>query len=301
MQSDRVRGDAGARTTTRVALATVAFICAAIGLPAQAKSEARAPSTVTMPSCSWDRPGHDPFTGDVVAAVDRYRDMAPELRERLKARMARRDYDDVVSIRRDSITGKGRYGSTIQDMHFGSRRVCHSVTRASWTPSMEERGLVYCEGGQCILVPTVCRNVSRITRAQVSPEHAEGPPEEPGGIGDAGTGDAAPPLLATPSEPTFASPAEMKGPLHAGGPLGTGTGEPGVPGAPPAPGAWESPAFAPLGAPPIAAGDSFVPPSFVDAPLVAMPVPEPQTWALMLSGLAALGGLRLRVRSRQDR
>jgi hypothetical protein len=38
------------------------------------------------------------------------------------------------------------------------------VTRARWTDRMHERGLVYCEQGHCILVPTVCRNVSRIDR-----------------------------------------------------------------------------------------------------------------------------------------
>ena len=74
--------------------------------------------------------------------------------------MDRRDYDDLVVIRRDSITGNADYRPTIRDMHFGTRAVCRSVTRTSWTASMQERGLVYCDSGNCILVPTVCRNVS---------------------------------------------------------------------------------------------------------------------------------------------
>ena len=55
---------------------------------------------------------------------------------------------------------------------------------------MQERGLVYCDSGNCILVPTVCRNVSRITRAEVSPEHAEAPeaPDAPGGAVPGGPG-----------------------------------------------------------------------------------------------------------------
>jgi len=303
--------------TIRNFLAGAAWVLAAASPAAPASAAIPKASTVTAPSCSWDRPGHDPFTGDVVAAVDRYGDIAPDVRERLKARMARRDYDDIVSIRRDSITGKARYGSTIRDMHFGTRQVCHSVTRASWTPSMEERGLVYCESGQCILVPTVCRNVSRITRAEVSPEHAEGPPEDPGGIGEApADGGGAPPLLAS-TEPTFEAPGELKGPLRAAGPTGTGTGVPdlpdvpgglggpgvlGIPGVPVAPLVSESPVSA-LATPPIAGDGIVVPPIFGDAPLatVPLPVPEPGTWALMLSGLAVLGWLHRRGRIRHGR
>ena len=32
---------------------------------------ALAVSATTLPVCSWDRPGANPFMGDVVAAVDR--------------------------------------------------------------------------------------------------------------------------------------------------------------------------------------------------------------------------------------
>ncbi|MDQ2737043.1 MAG: MHFG family PEP-CTERM protein, partial [Pseudomonadota bacterium] len=135
------------------------------------------PPTVTIDACSWDRPGNNPFMGDVVAAVDRYRDIPPEVRARLKARMAKREYDDIVSIRRDSISGRSQYGTTISEMHFGTHQVCRSVTRTAWRPDMQERGLVYCESEQCILVPTVCRNVSRITRAAVAHEHALGEAE----------------------------------------------------------------------------------------------------------------------------
>ncbi|MEO6361769.1 MAG: hypothetical protein ABIO71_00925 [Caldimonas sp.] len=51
---------------------------------------------------------------DVVAAVDRYQDIPVAVRERLKARMVKRTYDDVVTIRRDSIEGKAHYGGTIR-------------------------------------------------------------------------------------------------------------------------------------------------------------------------------------------
>lgn len=102
--------------------------------------------------------------GDVVAAVDHYTDMAPEIRSALKQRMALRQYDDIVSIRRDTIAGKYDYDSAIRDMHFGAGGRCTTVTRTKWRDTHEERGLVYCEKDQCIIVPTVCRNVSRIKR-----------------------------------------------------------------------------------------------------------------------------------------
>ena len=102
-------------------------------LPAYAKG---APRADVLEHCSWNRPGADPFMGDVVAAVDRYPDIAPQVREQLKAR--------------------------ISDRHFGPGRVCRNVTRAGWSEQRQERGLVYCVQGQCILVPTICRNVSSI-------------------------------------------------------------------------------------------------------------------------------------------
>ncbi|MDQ2765226.1 MAG: MHFG family PEP-CTERM protein, partial [Pseudomonadota bacterium] len=167
-------------------LLLVALSIAAL-LPASAAAGINAthpPASPTLDTCSWDRPGRAPFMGDVVAAVDRYQDIPVDVRERLKSRMARHAYDDVVSIRRDSITGraKPRYGSTIRDMHFGSDKLCHSVSRTAWSKDTQERGLVYCDSGQCILVPTVCRNVSRIARAEVAHEHAEGDEAEPAAL-----------------------------------------------------------------------------------------------------------------------
>jgi hypothetical protein len=273
--------------------AALALACAALPMLAMAAVDA-APATVTVPSCAWDRPGHNPFMGDVVAAVDRYRDIPVDVRSQLKARMARREYDDIVSIRRDSITGKAEYGSTISDMHFGTHQLCRSVTRAAWTPAMQERGLVYCEGRHCILVPTVCRNVSRISRAAVSPAHAEAP-DDADPI-PAVPLAAAPPLttpidglaapLAIDNAPSFASAQPAPGGYGGGG----GGGAPGPVGlwGPAGPLMFAS-------APP--GGDSVPPPAPPGAapmPPVTTPVPEPQTWVLMAAGIAALAAWRRR-------
>ncbi len=263
-----------------VALFALAGPSSARTQAARSNAGALAPMAA-LGSCTWDRPGINPFMGDVVGAVDRYIDIAPDIRERIKARMVRRDYDDVVSIKRESITGRARYGNTIRDMHFGDRQLCHSVSRSAWSPQMQERGLVYCDSGQCILVPTVCRNVSRISRAEVSPDHAEGDSPEPVLVAAA---PVVPPFgLANGGAPqsfeALAAPAAAVGGEQAPGGLSVG-----------------SDTFAPVVglAPP--GGSLFVPPS-VATPgsgtppagvLPVTPIPEPETWFLMLGGLAAL-------------
>jgi hypothetical protein len=128
---------------------------------------------VSVAACSWDRPGANPFTGDVVAAVDRYQDIPVAAREALKARMAARRYDEMATITRDEIRGEHRYEG-LRDMHFGGGTVCRTVTRDRWASGAIERGLVYCEQGHCLIVPTVCRNVSRVTRVPPAP-----PPDVP--------------------------------------------------------------------------------------------------------------------------
>ena len=162
-------------------------------------------SATTLPSCSWDRPGADPFMGDVVAAVDRYKDIPAPIRTALKKRMAQRQYDEMATIRRDSISGLQRYSREIRDMHFGQGRMCRTVTRDAWSPTTVERGLVYCESEHCIIVPTVCRNISRITRL---------PPEKTSGAGS-GVGG---PML-----PAASPPGDGAGPgvlLASAGPKG---------------------------------------------------------------------------------
>ena len=326
-----------------------------------------ASTPATLPSCSWNRPGHNPFMGDLVAAVDRYPDIPAPVRAKLKARMAARSYDEIVDIRRDAIIGRARYNAEIRDMHFGTGQVCGTVNRAAWAPTAQERGLVYCEAGHCILVPTVCRNVSRITRSGPAvAAAASGQPDSEaaggngGGGGGAGGGVASggsmgadpgmangPALLAVPAasaadpagSASFADglrqAASLSGPVGEGGlPAGAGlsggglSGGPGsflgVAGGAGAPGSWIAAAS---GAAPLAlagvspgrpglsnpgsgagtqvalsaaapgtgfadgivtvAGDGSGLPA---APTLAVAVPEPGSWALMLGGLLALGG-----------
>lgn len=268
-------------------------------------------ATGTAASCSWDRPGIDPFMGNVPAAVDRYTDIPREVRERLKARMRERRYDEIATIRRDSISGRHRYDSQIRDMHFGQGRVCRTVTRERWAPDTVERGLVYCEAEHCILVPTVCRNVSRVTRLPGLPMAAA---EGEGGlapIGEAMRIDAAfvnEPLVAFTAfdagdtselvfEPPGAGEIALQAPLLLplagvlpgfGGAGGSGLSALEVP-----------PGVAPIGSGSVGGGGVLPPAS--PPPLVTTPVPEvpePGTWLMWAAGLAGLAWARRRARGR---
>jgi hypothetical protein len=248
-----------------------------------------AASTAMLPSCAWDNPGARPFMGDVVAAVDSYSDIPVSVRATLKQRMARRDYDDIAVIRRDTIAGKHRYGPELRDMHFGSGEVCRTITRSTWSPAAEERGLVYCEGEHCIIVPTVCRNVSRLAR--LAPER---------------THEASPqPVVPVPATET----AEMPFEPPAAGRSFAQEADPVQPSALPALAAGLAPGVGGLAAPGEAGGgprltpqDPWVPSTAFNGglppPVVA--IPEPGTWALWLFGLSAIGAAVRRRRLRKS-
>ena len=271
-------------------------------------------STAALPQCGWDKPGVNPFMGDVVAAVDRYADIPVETRAKLKARLQAREYDDIAVIRRDAIKGKADYKPEIRDMHFGEGSVCRTVTRAKWTPAMEELGLVYCEADHCILVPTVCRNVSRVTRlsSPLDPAPAAGPFAPTDGVASAAPASGPTPLnfdapaagpLSAAAPGSFAQVAGIPavadpgldgntarplsgagdenafgGPSGSGGPSGLGGGLGGLGGLGGV-GAAALPVF--FGRPATATG-----PDLPGAPTLA--IPEPSTWALLTLGLLAV-------------
>lgn len=114
-------------------------------------------------SCSWSSPGADRFIGDPVAAVDHYTDIPLNVRATLKRRIGKQQYTEMVTITRDQVGG-GAYKPELTDMHFGDNKLCKTVNRKQWAPKALERGLVYCEEGHCLIIPTVCSNVSRIEK-----------------------------------------------------------------------------------------------------------------------------------------
>ena len=276
---------------------------------------ALAVSGPVLPQCSWDRPGANPFTGDVIAAVDRYQDIPEAARAALKARMAARRYDEIATITRDGIAGAYRY-ENLRDMHFGSGTVCRTVTRERWQPKVQERGLVYCEQEHCIIVPTVCRNVSRITRVPAQKGAAAdsvGPPEAlPGermqvaGIPPAPTGELQFESPAAGNQRSFALAAtEPASALPSGSDSGLGGGSGGgsdsgtVPFAglgSVLPGSGAGP-FVPLPGPSGLPGVPGVPGI---GPATVTAVPEPSAILMAVAALGVLWGVSRRRRSALD-
>jgi hypothetical protein len=154
-------------------------------------------SNMASASCSWDHPGANPYRdnhSDIAAAVDDYKDIPPEQRADLKTKIRVHAYDDVADITATRISGRYEY-TDFRDMHSGHGPVCHSVSRAKWTDSMAERGLVFCSAvgasgaENCVIVPTVCDNVARVTRVY---EHVRQVPPATDGGGGGGTIDFTP-------------------------------------------------------------------------------------------------------------
>ena len=153
-------------------------------------ASALAASLVVSATCSWNRPGVDPYRGDAAGALSHYPDIPPAARRVLLEKIAAATPDDDVRIRRDSITGRLDYDPVIRDMHFGKRRLCEAVDRSGWQAARSEPAAVYCAGEHSILVPRICGNVSRVQRRpaarQPAPENtrvevieASGPPWQP--------------------------------------------------------------------------------------------------------------------------
>jgi hypothetical protein len=242
------------------------------------------------PGCSWAHPGANPYRGNPVHALADF-DMASPTREKLRALMAAHRYTDVATITRDDIAGVQRYAD-LREMHSGGGQVCHgAVDRSAWAVDRHERGLVYCADDVCVIVPTICNNVSLVSRKpdqaavlddspiDISP--AAGPPPVP-----ADTTVATAPADATPLLDFF--PPPDSGSSAPTSPIGSGGGDAGglpgggYPGGPIGGGGTDCCAIGPIGP----GGGSATP------PVTTSPVPEAPTWALLLAGVALIARLK---------
>jgi len=246
--------------------------------------------------CSWAHPGANPYRG-VPAAVLADFAMADETRRQLRGLMAARRYTDVVTITRDRIAGQHAY-SDLRQMHSGHGQVCHgSVDRSAWSPTHEERALVYCVGETCVLVPTVCNNVSLVTR-QPEEDPLQSGADEPIDISPA-AGPTPPPSDVAAAQDPASDPLDFTptgGDSGAGGDGATGSGFPssalggglgggGGGGDIPCCGSGTTGPVDP-GGPPVVTPSS--------------PVPEVPEWSLLLAGMALVSALGRRVTGRSQ-
>jgi len=114
--------------------------------------------------CDWNPSMQASYEGSLPALVDRFQDMSPEVRARLKRRLDSHRYDEIVSIGRDEIVGVQRYSNEIRGLQTGPRSICTLGSRNSWEASAKELALSYCEGSQCLVVTINGRHMGRITR-----------------------------------------------------------------------------------------------------------------------------------------
>lgn len=126
-----------------------------------------ASAIISTAYCSWDNPGANRYIGSVPEAIRNYSDIPKDIREKLYNRLKKHDFDDLANITKDYIAGKHEY-QNLRDMHFGKNQVCTIVSRDKWKQESKELGLVYCEGEYCIIVPTVCGNISRVSKIEPS-------------------------------------------------------------------------------------------------------------------------------------
>lgn len=255
------------------------------------------------PGCSWAHPGANPYRGDPVQALADF-PMADETRAKLRAMVSAHRYTDVAQISRDDIVGDHGYAD-LREMHSGHGQVCHgSVDRSAWSATRRERGLVYCADDVCVIVPTICNNVSLVTR---KPEHEAALDDTPIDIEPAAGPRPAPTdspvqpaldpgeFLAADGDAMPAAPAAADAPgdvgsvggYPGGGFPGGGFPDGGSPGGGFPGGGFPGGGF-PGGGLPIGGGGGS--PGGGGGPGVpsTSPVPEAPAWSLLLAGLAAL-------------
>jgi hypothetical protein len=255
-------------------------------MPADLASFALAGALTVSPQCHWTHPGANRFTGDLVQAVDHYADLPKASRERLKAKLASHAYDDHVVITRQGLSGgRQTYTPQIRDMHFGGNKVCRKVKVDKWPARRQVQALVYCDEGHCLLVPSACGNLSRVTPAPSNDPLDINPAAGPGS--SQGTpGAALPQGLSYDLMPSSGPPAVLAqaAPATTAPRADSGT--------------TTFPAHGPN---PWAGGPGLYPPYLDPIFWVSPVIPEPPSWMLWLLGMPVVALVALVKRRRGKR
>jgi hypothetical protein len=71
--------------------------------------------------------------------------------------------DATIYITKDEIFSAFGTATNLRDMHFGRNTLCKgNVTRSNWKDDRVYPALVYCVKSNCVAVPVVCENISKI-------------------------------------------------------------------------------------------------------------------------------------------
>ncbi len=259
------------------------------------------------PGCSWAHPGANPYRGDPAQVLADF-DLPQATRDALRALMRAHRPTDVATITRDDIVGEHAGYADLREMHSGHGRVCHGeVDRSAWSAQRHERALVYCAGDACVIVPTICNNVSLVSRkpdrvavlddSPIDIEPAAGPPAAPPDTA------STPPATDTPYgflPPTGGGDTPGVPPETGnGGGGGGGSNGGGVPIDSLPPGGGDAPCCD--DAPPIFPGGPGSPGGPGTPPPIIVPVPEVPTWLLSLAGWLMLRPLLRRARASREK
>jgi len=112
-------------------------------------------------ACSWGNPGHDPYVGDRLAAIDSFA-MPRSIRQELKRKVAAGESDGTVAITKTGAVSESATYHPLMLMHFGRNRLCWGVDRSAWADNHVEYGPLYCASTYCITIPDVCGNVTQL-------------------------------------------------------------------------------------------------------------------------------------------
>lgn len=101
--------------------------------------------------------------GNVAEATLRYGDLPAQTRQRLRERMDKLRFDEVVEISRAGIEGRQSYRPELGGLQYG-KQYCESLSRSDWGRDIKYTALSYCEGTHCLLVTVEGRHVLRAER-----------------------------------------------------------------------------------------------------------------------------------------
>lgn len=113
--------------------------------------------------CDWNNPGVAPYRGlPVESALLAYSDLTDAQRNEIRWKIDTMNADAVIFIRKDGISSAFGEAKNLRDMHWKGGLCEGKIDRKNWSSDHEESALVYCSGQQCVAVPVVCGNISRV-------------------------------------------------------------------------------------------------------------------------------------------